>query len=356
MTRLEKLQTKLAATQIDALLVTDPVNVSYLTGFTGDESALLVAKDHSWFITDSRFTEQVKAQVTNSELVLQQHGLAANAGELATTHGLGQIGFESETMTYAEFAKLPKATEWVPTTNMVAELREVKDDEELALIKRAIAIAEAGYDHVVATIQPGMTELEVATDLDFFMRQQNASGTSFETIVASGARSAMPHGAATTKMIEQGDVVTLDWGAVYHGYVSDITRTFAVGEPDPKIREIYRVVNAANQKVKALMAPGVTGAAINALAHGFIDEAGYGQYFGHGTGHGIGLSIHEGPGAWGPYRDVPQAIGNVETNEPGIYLPEVGGVRIEDDLLITATGATQLTREAPAEIPVVAVR
>ncbi|MFD1429916.1 M24 family metallopeptidase [Lacticaseibacillus mingshuiensis] len=356
MTRLEKLQTKLAGTQIDALLVTDPVNVSYLTGFTGDESALLVAKDQSWFITDSRFTEQVKAQVTNSALVLQQHGLAAKAGELATTHGLSRVGFESETMTYAEFAKLPKQTEWVPTTNMVAELREVKDDEELALIKRAIAIAEAGYDHVVATIHPGMTELEVATDLDFFMRQQGASGTSFETIVASGARSAMPHGAATTKVIAQGDVVTLDWGAVYHGYVSDITRTFAVGEPDPKIREIYRVVYAANQKVKALMAPGVTGAAINALAHGFIDGAGYGQYFGHGTGHGIGLSIHEGPGAWGPYRDVPQAIGNVETNEPGIYLPEVGGVRIEDDLLITATGATQLTREAPAEIPVIAVR
>ncbi|WP_125704672.1 M24 family metallopeptidase [Lacticaseibacillus daqingensis] len=354
-TRLTRLQAKLKTQALDAILVTDPVNVTYLTGFTGDESALLVSAKTAWLITDSRFTEQVKVEVHNATLVLHQHGLFAEAGDLSEQHDLHRIGFEAETLVYASFAKLPETSEWVATTNFVGTLREVKDASELALIQKAIEIAEAGYQHVLATIRPGMTEAEVALDLDFFMRRLGASGTSFETIVASGARSAMPHGAATTKVIEAGDVVTLDWGCVYHGYVSDLTRTFAVGEPDPQIKAIYRVVYAANRGVAELMAPGVTGQAINDYAHGLIDQAGYGQYFGHGTGHGIGLSIHEGPGAWGIYNQVGQVAGNVETDEPGIYLPGIGGVRIEDDLLITATGAQLLSTPAPAELPIVQV-
>ncbi|WP_225047844.1 M24 family metallopeptidase [Lacticaseibacillus kribbianus] len=354
--RLKRLQAKLAEANLDGFLVTDATNVTYLTGFTGDESALLVSATQSFLITDSRFTTQVQAEVTNSELVLHTAGLFAKAGELAVAHGLARVGFEAEVLVYADFKRLPAPTEWQPTQNFVATLREVKDDAELALIQKAIEIAEAGYEHVLATIQPGMTEAEVALDLDFYMRKLGASGTSFETIVASGARSAMPHGAATAKVIEEGDVVTLDWGCIYQGYVSDITRTFAVGEPDARIKAIYRVVYACNQGVAELMAPGVTGRQINDFAHGFIDDAGFGQYFGHGTGHGIGLSIHEGPGAWGVYNAVPQVPGNVETDEPGIYLPNVGGVRIEDDLLITETGAKVLTTKAPAEILVVKVK
>lgn len=356
MTRLTNLQAQLKPLTLDALLVSDPVNVTYLTSFTGDESALLVSAEKAWLITDSRFTEQVKQEVTDAEMVLHEHGLFAEAGSLAQAHGLKTVGFEAETLTYVDFAKLPQGLNWQPTQNVVAQLREVKDEHELALIKRAIAIAESGYQHVLATIKPGMTELEVATDLDFFMRQQGASGTSFETIVASGARAAMPHGAATAKKIEVGDVVTLDWGCVYEGYVSDITRTFAVGEPDPKLKAIYKIVAECNQATAKMMAPGVLGKTINDFAHGFIEKAGYGQYFGHGTGHGIGLSIHEGPGAWGPYRDVPQAIGNVETDEPGIYVPDLGGVRVEDDLLITADGAQYLTTPAPSELLIVPVQ
>lgn len=357
MTRLSKLQAKIQANGLDAMLVTDPINVTYLTNFTGDESDLLVSADHSWLVTDSRFAEQVKQEVTNSEMVLHTHtgGILAKVGEVAKAHDLHTVGFEAETMIYADFAKLLAGIDWQATTNMVGELREVKDDNELALIKRAITIAEDGYEHVLSTIRPGQTELEVATDLDFYMRSKGASGTSFETIVASGVRSAMPHGAATDKKIEAGDVVTLDWGAIYHGYMSDITRTFAVGEPAPKIKEIYRVVYAANQAVAKLIAPGVSGKAINDCAHNFINEAGYGQYFGHGTGHGIGLSIHEGPGGWAPYMTTPQAVGNVETDEPGIYVPDVGGVRIEDDLLVTDSGNQQLTKPAPKEILVVPI-
>ena len=160
----------------------------------------------------------------------------------------------------------------------------------------------------------------------------------------------MPHGAATEKKIEKGDIVTLDWGCIYHGYMSDLTRTFAVGEPDPRLKTIYQIVYQTNQKVQKALKPGVLGRVINDLAHNTINDAGYGKYFGHGTGHGIGLSIHEGPGAWGPYLDVPAAKGNVVTDEPGIYVPDLGGVRIEDDLLVTAAGSQSLSQPAPSEL------
>lgn len=351
MTRLSRLRDLLRVKQLDGLLVTDPVNVTYLTGFTGNESALLVTAEDSLFITDSRFTTQFHQQVHNSRLVLHQDHLLSAASQ----HAKGVVGFEAESLTYADFLKLQGPATWQPTTNLVASLREVKDANELADIKQAIAIAESGYHHVLATIKSGMTEIQVANDLDQFMKSLGASGTSFETIVASGLRSAMPHGAASDKVIANGDVVTLDWGAVYHGYVSDITRTFVMGHATPKLEAIYKTVYDANLATTKQMRAGVLGKTINTFAHQFIDDAGYGEYFGHGTGHGIGMSIHEGPGAWGPYRDVAQAVGNVETVEPGIYIPGVGGVRIEDDVLITAKDPIVLTSQAPPTLVVVPV-
>lgn len=351
MSRLSRLRDLLVAKHLDGLLVSDPVNVSYLTGFTGDESALLVTADDSLFITDSRFTTQFHQQVHNSHLVLHQDHLLSAASK----HAAGTVGFEAEYMTYADFLKLQGPAKWQPTTDLVSGLREVKDDSELADIKQAIAIAEAGYKHVLDTIHPGMTEIQVANDLDQFMKSLGASGTSFETIVASGLRSAMPHGMASDKVIEDGDMVTLDWGAVYHGYVSDITRTFVMGHATAELEKIYHVVYQANLATTKQMRAGVLGKTINDFAHHFIDDRGYGEYFGHGTGHGIGMSIHEGPGAWGPYREVPQAPGNVETVEPGIYVPGVGGVRIEDDILITADDPIVLTSQAPPTLVVVPV-
>lgn len=350
MTRLDRLQNELRKQKIAALLVTNPINVSYLTGFTGDESALLITDSDQYFITDSRFTEQVKQEVQGWTIKLHQGGLLKEAGQLM--QGESSLAFEADTMTFSEYQTLKAAFagELTATSGIVEALREVKDADELSLIQKAIDIAEAGYRHVISTIKPGMTELEVATDLDFYMQKLGASGTSFETIVATGPRSAMPHGSATDRVIADGDIVTLDWGCVYQGYVSDITRTFAVGEPDPRLDEIYAIVFAANQAVAQTMGPGVTGRAIHAAAHAVIDGAGYKEYFGHGTGHGIGRGIHEGPGAWGKYMDVGQVVGNVETDEPGIYIPGLGGVRIEDDLLITQTGAQSLTTPAPAQL------
>lgn len=349
---LKQFQVQLRQADLAAFLVTDPVNVRYLTGFTGDETALLVTPTAAWFISDSRFATQLRDQAPDIPAIMAQGQWFEEAVKLTP----GPIGFEAHAVTVAEFQKMPKAVKWVASPDVIAQMREVKTPDEVALIKRAIAIADAGYQAVLAYVQPGMTERQVARYLADVMAEHGGEDVAFETIVASGARSAMPHGAATDKVIEAGDVITLDWGARYHGYVSDLTRTFAVGEPTEKLKEVYRVVYAANQAVKALLAPGVTGAEINAEAHRVIDAAGYKDFFQHGTGHGIGLAIHEGPGAWGPYKDVGQVIGNVETNEPGIYLPDLGGVRIEDDHLITAGGNVQLTPEAPAELLVVPVR
>ncbi|HAJ53551.1 MAG TPA: peptidase M24 family protein, partial [Lactobacillus sp.] len=301
MDRMTALQARILDKKLDGFFVTDATNVTYLTGFTGEESALLVTPEKAYFITDSRFTEQFKQEVHNAKLVLHQDGLFKTAGDLANQLQLTRIGFEAVHLNYADYEAFDLLTQGtlVPTRDFVETQREVKDDEELALIKKAVAIAEKGYQHVLDTIKPGMREIDIANDLDFFMRQLGASNVSFETIVASGTRSAMPHGSATEKKIAKGDIVTLDWGCIYHGYMSDLTRTFAVGEPDAKLKTIYQIVYVTNQKVQQALKPGVMGRTINDLAHNAINDAGYGQYFGHGTGHGIGLSIHEGPGAWG---------------------------------------------------------
>lgn len=219
--------------------------------------------------------------------------------------------------------------------------------ERLPLLKRP-AIADEGFEHVLKMIRPGMTEIEVANQLDFFMRSLGATGTSFDTIVASGVRSALPHGVASEKMIEQGDLITLDFGCVYQGYVSDITRTFAIGDPGQQLKEIYQIVLEAQLKVIEVAQAGVTGAQLDGVARDFITEAGYGEAFGHSTGHGIGMEIHEGPNI-SRSNDKPLNVGNIITDEPGIYLAGLGGVRIEDDLVILAEGNRILTR-SPKEL------
>ncbi len=178
---------------------------------------------------------------------------------------------------------------------MIEELREIKDEEEIAIIEKACSIADLAYDHILKMIQPGMTEIEVANQLDFYMRSLGASGVSFETIVASGLRSAMPHGVASKKIIEQGDLITIDFGCYYEGYVSDMTRTFAIGDPGEQLKEIYQIVLEAQLAVLEVAKPGVTGKQLDAVARDYITKHGYGEAFGHSTGHGIGLEIHEGP-------------------------------------------------------------
>ncbi|WP_127848420.1 M24 family metallopeptidase [Lacticaseibacillus hulanensis] len=352
MAKFTEVRAAMAASNIDALILTDPVNVSYVSDFSGDESGLVVTQNEAVLVTDSRFAEVAKAEVKEAEVQLHAKGLVPFMGGLVDQFGAKRVGLESAYMTYENYDALSKNTkaELIPTWHLVEKIREIKSPDEIELIQKAVDIAQAGYEHVLATIKPGMTERQVATDLDFFMRGLGATAVSFETIVASGYRSALPHGFADDKVIEDGDVVTLDWGALYKGYMSDLTRTFAIGTPNPKMDEVYRYVFQANREMAAVMNPGTLGRTMQETAHRAIDAAGYKEYFGHGAGHGIGRDIHEGPGAWGPYMDTPILAGNVLTDEPGIYLPGIGGVRIEDDVLITNDGHKQMSQMAPAEL------
>ena len=350
MARVEKLRELMKENNLQGFLVTSPYNLRYLTNFTGTTGLAMITLDKAFFITDFRYTEQAAEQATGFTIVKNTGHIFDEVAHLAERLQLDNLAFEETQVSFADYSLLEEILpcELVPVMGLIEELREVKDEEEVAIIEKACAIADQGFAFVLEMIKPGMTEIEVANQLDFFMRSKGASGVSFETIVASGLRSAMPHGVASHKVIEKGELITLDFGCYYEGYVSDMTRTFAIGSIQPKLKEIYDIVLEAQLKVLAEAKPGLTGIQLDAIARDHIASYGYGDAFGHSTGHGIGLEIHEGPNV--SFRADKQFVpGNVITDEPGIYLPGIGGVRIEDDLLITAEGNRVLTH-APKEL------
>ena len=344
MEKIEKLRDEFAKAGIDGLLVTSPFNRRYISNFTGSSGAVLIGAEKAKFITDFRYVEQAQKQCSGFEIVKHEGPIVNKLAEEVKSLGIRKLGFEQDYVTYAEYKTYEQTfkTELVPVSGMIEKLRLIKSDAEINILKKAADIADAAFRHIIGFIRPGVTEVEVANELEFFMRKAGATSSSFDIIVASGYRSAMPHGVATEKVIEKGDMVTLDYGALYQGYVSDITRTVAVGEPDPQLKEIYHIVLEAQRRgVRALKA-GMSGKAADALARDYIAEKGYGDYFGHSTGHGIGLEVHEGP-ALSIRSETVLEPGMVVTVEPGIYIPGLGGVRIEDDVLITADGNEVLT-------------
>lgn len=351
MLRVEKLRAEMKKNAIDGFLVTSPYNLRYLTNFTGSTGLAVITMDKAFFVTDFRYTEQAASQAQGFEIVKNTGPIFDEVAKICAQEQLNNLAFEEAHVSFAEYSVLEEIIEETnlePIAGVIEGLREVKDEEEIALIQQACHIADQGFDHVLKMIRPGMTEIEVANQLDFFMRSLGATSVSFDTIVASGLRSAMPHGVASEKVIEQGDLITLDFGCYYQGYVSDMTRTFAIGDPGEKLKEIYNVVLEAQLKVIDAAKPGLTGVQLDAVARDHITAAGYGEAFGHSTGHGIGLEIHEGPNV--SFRAEKQFVpNNVITDEPGIYLPGIGGVRIEDDLLITADGNKVLTH-SPKEL------
>src|SRR5699024_1469314 len=298
MSRITKLREEMNAIGVDSFLITSPYNLRYFTNFTGTpgDAVALITNEKAFFISDFRYLEQAREQATEFELVEGRNYLQT-ATQVIKEQGLQDVAFEEDYISFAQFDLLQDWVEdvWVPVSEVLESLREIKDDNEIATIKKACQIADQGFDHVLKMIQPGMTEIEVANQLDFFMRSLGATGVSFETIVASGTRSSMPHGVASQKVIEQGDIVTLDFGCYYNGYVSDMTRTFAIGDPGEKMKEIYQIVLDANLKVIEAAKAGVSGIELDTVAREHIASFGYGEAFGHSTGHGIGLEIHEGP-------------------------------------------------------------
>lgn len=342
--RVANLRKEMIEEDISSFLITSSYNLRYLTGFTGTTGVALITLEEAFFITDFRYTEQAETQCEGYKIV-QNHGPIFDVvADLVEEKELINLAFEEATVSFKEYVQLEMILEvdLIPVSGMIEELREIKDDSEIEIIQKACEIADQAFSHILTYIKPGMTEIQVANELDFHMRSLGASSVSFETIVASGLRSAMPHGVASEKVIEQGDFITIDFGCYYQGYVSDMTRTISLGEPSEKLKEIYQIVKEAQQKVLDIAKPGMTGAELDAVARDFITSKGYGEVFGHSTGHGIGLEIHEGPNVSTMAEKV-FVSGNVITNEPGIYLPGIGGVRIEDDMLVTDNGIKRLT-------------
>ncbi|WP_066060629.1 M24 family metallopeptidase [Neobacillus soli] len=344
MEKIEILRSELSANGIDGMLITSPYNRRYISNFTGSAGVVLISADKALFITDFRYIEQASKQCEGFEIVKFSGSIPQEVALLAKKLGIQKLGFEEDYITYSSFKVYDKEVEveLVPITGVIEKLRLIKTDAELKILKVAADIADAAFKHILEFIRPGKTELEVSNELEFFMRRAGATSSSFDTIVASGSRSALPHGVASNKVIESGDMVTMDYGAYYNGYVSDITRTVAVGNPDPKLKEIYDIVLEAQLQGMAGFKPGITGKEADALTRDYITEKGYGEYFGHSTGHGIGLEVHEGPGL-SMKSDIILEPGMVVTCEPGIYIPGLGGVRIEDDTLITKVHNEALT-------------
>ncbi|PSL43184.1 Xaa-Pro aminopeptidase [Salsuginibacillus halophilus] len=344
MNRLEKIRQKMNEHALDALVIESSANRRYVSGFTGTSGAALITREEAVLVTDFRYTSQAEAQCEGFTVEKQAGGLAEAVGEAVKQRGIQTLGFEKEAVTYAQFEAYQTyiQAELKPVAGIVESVRMIKTDEELAVLKDAAAIADRAFEHIQSFIRPGVEEIEISNELEFFMRRQGAVSSSFDIIVASGYRSALPHGVASTKQIEKGELVTLDFGAYYNGYCSDITRTFAVGEPSEELRRIYDTVHAAQVKALEHLKPGMTGVEADAVARDYIQAEGYGPYFGHGLGHGLGMEVHEGP-RLSPKGSQTLEEGMVVTVEPGIYVEGTGGTRIEDDVVITKDGCSRLT-------------
>ncbi|RBY88298.1 Xaa-Pro peptidase family protein [Blastococcus sp. TF02A-26] len=343
--RRERLRAIAAERGLDAVLVTDLLNVRYLTGFTGSNGALLLRTGQpDLFGTDGRYTTQAATQVPDVEVVVERGTVAALA-RAAVRGGAGRIGFESHVVTVDGLAGLEEVLadaaggtvpELTSIRRAVEQLRAVKDDDEIDALRRACAVADAALAELAAegALRPGRTELQVGRELDARMMHLGAEGPSFETIVAAGANSAIPHHRPDSTVLRDGDFLKLDFGATVDGYHSDMTRTLVLGHAADWQREVYELVAASQAAGRAALAVGADVVAVDAAARDVIAAAGHAEHFSHGLGHGVGLEIHEAPGI-GPLGAGTLTVGMAVTVEPGVYLPGHGGVRIEDTLVVT---------------------
>jgi Xaa-Pro aminopeptidase len=342
--RLKRLRRAIAPLRCDALVITNWVDVGYLTPFSGEGSAAIVTRDQFWILSDARFLNELEPAKAIATVVFRKGTMAqAITGALAEI-GAKAIAVQADHISVETMAGLQKSLRGrkvVGHSGILAGLRAVKGPEELAAIRKAIGIQQRALQTILPEIRPGQTEVEIAASLEFHMRRLGAEGTSFGTIVAAGANAAKPHARAGSAKVKAGQVLLIDFGARADGYCSDMTRTFAIGRWPKEIDRVYDVVlRAFHAGVKAV-GPGVRCADVDAAARRVITEAGLGQYFGHGLGHGIGLDIHEDPRLSALSKGILRP-GHVVTVEPGVYLPGIGGVRIEDDILVTADGRRNL--------------
>lgn len=331
----------------DCVIITSPENRRYFTSFNSSDGFLVITVDEATFFTDSRYIEAAQNQITACKSVLLKR-VSETIVPFLKENNIENIYLETERLTVAELNSLKKAFDFCKVEakeevdEIINKLRSVKTEKEIDYIKKAQQIAEDAFKHILKFIKIGVTEKEIALELDFYMLSHGAEAVSFETIAVSGKNSSMPHGVPTDKRIENGDFITMDFGAVYNGYHSDMTRTVIVGEPTEKQKEVYNIVLEAQKKALSVLQARVSGVDADKAARDVIDAKGYKEKFGHGTGHGVGIEIHESPNL-SPYSKATLETGNIVTVEPGIYLPDEFGVRIEDMALITDDGFINLT-------------
>ncbi|MFD1175897.1 M24 family metallopeptidase [Paenibacillus puldeungensis] len=346
--RLKKVREILEQQGIDGFLISSPFNRRYVTGFTGTAGSVVITKDRAWLLTDFRYTRQAAQQAKEYEIVQDTGQTLAQIREKLDEAGVRSLAFEKNHVTYAGYDAYEKSfqgIELVPTENIIEKLRGIKDEWELGRIRKAIEITDKAFEHILGFMKPGVSEREVSAELEYVMRRNGATSSAYPTIVASGVRSSLPHGLASEKLLGENEFVTLDFGASYEGYCSDLTRTVFIGEPTERHQEIYRIVLEANQTTLSGLKPGMTGKEGDSLARDCISGYGYSEYFGHGLGHAFGLEIHE-PMRFSQKTEDILEPGMILTVEPGVYLPDFGGVRIEDDILITDTGIEVLTKSS----------
>ena len=350
-TRIKSLQRAMRVKRVDAFLVLNIKNIRYLTGFTGSSAFAFITRDRSFFFTDFRYKEQAENEVRYSERGLEKGKRIFLIKNLMKKLGIKVLGFESSVpFDFYDVLRQLQVT-LTPLNGLVEQLRLVKDSEELQSIKEAIKRAEEAFMATKPRIRPGITESAVALRLEEELKKRGCRRIPFDIIVASGRHSSMPHAGQTDKKLERGDFVIIDWGGEAGGYYSDMTRTLLLAGPDmsPK-KKIYDIVNRAREKAISEVREGIKSSDIDAAARNFINDAGYGDYFGHGTGHGIGLDVHEGPRISWMSRE-PLSSGMIFSIEPGIYVPDFGGVRIEDLVLVEGdTGRTLTTLNRKLEI------
>ncbi len=349
----ERIRELLKKLGIDALLVTDPFNMRYISGFRGGEGIVYLSNQQFVLITDSRYTQAAGRE--SDFHVIEENSLHKRdviLTECIESDNIRRLGFEDRSMRFSEllmFQKnLPRELSWVPVRHAVDDMRMIKTPEELKNIAKAEAIGDKAFSEIIKKLRPGMTELIVAAELEYQMKLHGAHGISFDTIIASGINSSMPHAIPSEKKLEKGDFITMDFGCIYNGYCSDMTRTVVLGKANKKQKEIYETVLKAQEACLAVVRDGISGAEADKAAREIITAAGYGDCFGHGTGHSVGLYIHEEPRI-SPNDNTILRAGMTQTVEPGIYVPNFGGVRIEDLVVVRENGCEDLTH-SPKEL------
>ncbi len=352
--RISALRNKLQKRKLDAFVSSFLPTMRYLCGYSGSNGLLIVAKDASYFVTDFRYQEIIQTEVSADEKIICKGSLMQVAAKKKIFSVFNKIGFEKDRLTVSEFEHLKKfvdAKKLVATSGIVENLRAVKDETEIRTIKQAVDISDKVFQKILGLIKPGISELELSAEISYYHKKFNAEHDAFDVIVASGVRGSRPHGTASTKKIQNGEFVTLDFGCVVGGYHSDMTRTICIGNPTSEMKKVYHIVLDAQQKASDAVRAGISTKKIDGVARNHISSKSCGKYFGHSLGHGVGLEIHELPRV-APKSKEKLKTGNVITIEPGIYIPKKFGIRIEDTVVVRDGGCEVLTG-SPKELIII---